>query len=241
MLKAAFGRGRLRAARFARRARRPTAGPPARPARPRSGQLASARRDQPERTAGIEGGVCGEVRRRCRCLSAAASSAVANDSYGRGQVLARRDHPERPGRRDREGAQAGQRPRQMRPICDHDRQESSHDGARRRRGAPRGAGVRGRRFTCIPPVSAAPRTFPPNAPERIRTSDLRFRRPTLYPAELRALVVRPGSVALVGRLTGAGASAKWPWRPSRRPRNACTGRTKRRIGAGMVVIANSSW
>ena len=25
------------------------------------------------------------------------------------------------------------------------------------------------------------------APERIRTSDLRFRRPTLYPAELRAL------------------------------------------------------
>jgi hypothetical protein len=25
-----------------------------------------------------------------------------------------------------------------------------------------------------------------NAPERIRTSDLRFRRPTLYPAELRA-------------------------------------------------------
>src|SRR3712207_8596765 len=26
-----------------------------------------------------------------------------------------------------------------------------------------------------------------SAPERIRTSDLRFRRPTLYPAELRAL------------------------------------------------------
>jgi hypothetical protein len=26
-----------------------------------------------------------------------------------------------------------------------------------------------------------------DAPERIRTSDLRFRRPTLYPAELRAL------------------------------------------------------
>jgi len=26
-----------------------------------------------------------------------------------------------------------------------------------------------------------------HAPERIRTSDLRFRRPTLYPAELRAL------------------------------------------------------
>jgi hypothetical protein len=25
-----------------------------------------------------------------------------------------------------------------------------------------------------------------DAPERIRTSDLRFRRPTLYPAELRA-------------------------------------------------------
>src|SRR4051795_157812 len=27
---------------------------------------------------------------------------------------------------------------------------------------------------------------PGSAPERIRTSDLRFRRPTLYPAELRA-------------------------------------------------------
>ena len=30
-----------------------------------------------------------------------------------------------------------------------------------------------------------------SAPERIRTSDLRFRRPALYPAELRALVARP--------------------------------------------------
>jgi hypothetical protein len=29
-----------------------------------------------------------------------------------------------------------------------------------------------------------------DAPERIRTSDLRFRRPTLYPAELRALGVQ---------------------------------------------------
>jgi hypothetical protein len=30
------------------------------------------------------------------------------------------------------------------------------------------------------------RGFHGSAPERIRTSDLRFRRPTLYPAELRA-------------------------------------------------------
>jgi hypothetical protein len=33
---------------------------------------------------------------------------------------------------------------------------------------------------------AASRSSLPSAPERIRTSDLRFRRPTLYPAELRA-------------------------------------------------------
>src|SRR4051795_12050754 len=38
-----------------------------------------------------------------------------------------------------------------------------------------------------------------SAPERIRTSDLRFRRPTLYPAELRALE-RRASVALEQRL-----------------------------------------
>ena len=38
--------------------------------------------------------------------------------------------------------------------------------------------------------------FMVSAPERIRTSDLRFRRPTLYPAELRALVaLRRGSLA----------------------------------------------
>ena len=34
------------------------------------------------------------------------------------------------------------------------------------------------------------RSGPGDAPERIRTSDLRFRRPTLYPAELRALGVQ---------------------------------------------------
>src|SRR5689334_9345351 len=32
-----------------------------------------------------------------------------------------------------------------------------------------------------------------SAPERIRTSDLRLRRPTLYPAELRALAAIKGS------------------------------------------------
>jgi hypothetical protein len=38
----------------------------------------------------------------------------------------------------------------------------------------------------------------PSAPERIRTSDLRFRRPTLYPAELRALAASKGSGARPG-------------------------------------------
>ena len=32
--------------------------------------------------------------------------------------------------------------------------------------------------------------LPTSAPDRIRTCDLRFRRPTLYPAELRALAGR---------------------------------------------------
>src|SRR6187200_1422720 len=32
----------------------------------------------------------------------------------------------------------------------------------------------------------SPRRDPRNAPDRIRTCDLRFRRPTLYPTELRA-------------------------------------------------------
>src|SRR3954454_12503716 len=82
--------------------------------------------------------------------------------------------------------------------------------------------------------------FQRSAPERIRTSDLRFRRPTLYPAELRALVVlRCGSVAPVGGLIGVGASAKARYLPSRRPSVAWTGRTKRRTGAGMAVIVNS--
>jgi hypothetical protein len=34
-----------------------------------------------------------------------------------------------------------------------------------------------------------------SAPDRIRTCDLRFRRPTLYPAELRALGLRVARVA----------------------------------------------
>ncbi len=51
------------------------------------------------------------------------------------------------------------------------------DAARSKRSAPR-------------PTQEKPVFGPfPNAPERIRTSDLRFRRPTLYPAELRALPV----------------------------------------------------
>src|SRR6195952_439552 len=38
--------------------------------------------------------------------------------------------------------------------------------------------------------SRAPRGSRRNAPDRIRTCDLRFRRPTLYPAELLARVLR---------------------------------------------------
>src|SRR3954464_4291761 len=53
-----------------------------------------------------------------------------------------------------------------------------------------------------------------NAPDRIRTCDLRFRRPTLYPAELRA----PGRAAAGPRLGWrileprlSGVSAPWDW------------------------------
>src|SRR3981189_925233 len=46
----------------------------------------------------------------------------------------------------------------------------------------------GRQATQYPPDGPESADFQAvrNAPERIRTSDLRFRRPTLYPAELRA-------------------------------------------------------
>jgi hypothetical protein len=63
-LKAAFGRGRLRAARFARRARRPT---PKRAEPPGDGPGARPQmRRRATSTAGIEGGGCGEVRDRQR-------------------------------------------------------------------------------------------------------------------------------------------------------------------------------
>ena len=64
--------------------------------------------------------------------------------------------------------------------------------------------------TTTPRTKKAPlsRGFLQSAPERIRTSDLRFRRPTLYPAELRALVaLRRGSLAPAPPGTGSGASA----------------------------------
>ena len=141
---------------------------------------------EPDRTPGIEGGGCREVRRRCRCVSAAATSAVADDSYGRGSVLACRDHCAAAETESPKGARAASGPRHMRPICDHNRQESSHEAARPRRVLPQHHAGGERRLPCISPVSAASRRLPPNAPERIRTSDLRFRRPTLYPAELRA-------------------------------------------------------
>src|SRR4051812_30627135 len=67
MLKAAFGRGRLRAARFARRARRPTSTP------------------------GIEGGGGRRARDREQYTVAMAPPAGANDRYGRGLALACRD------------------------------------------------------------------------------------------------------------------------------------------------------
>src|ERR1700742_534888 len=50
------------------------------------------------------------------------------------------------------------------------------------------------------------RRNPSNAPDRIRTCDLRFRRPTLYPAELLALVgaVDPEqAILVVDRVSGA--------------------------------------
>ena len=64
----------------------------------------------------------------------------------------------------------------MRPICDHDGREGSHDAARPRRKTPREPTTASHVSPAISRVSAASRSSPPNAPERIRTSDLRFRR-----------------------------------------------------------------
>ena len=51
---------------------------------------------------------------------------------------------------------------------------------------PGARAIRGTRFT---PIASVTIDFP-GAPERIRTSDLRLRRPSLYPAELRAQVLQ---------------------------------------------------
>jgi hypothetical protein len=184
MLKAAFGRGRLRAARFARRARRPT---PRTPVHADVDQLDGDGDDGLAQVAPAVASVKATAARRasarsCRTrLTAAPASA---DGRGRkaGQGL--------PTEVD-QGHDGRARLPSMRPMCDHDGRETSHDGAQRRLGPPTGVGGRERRSPCISRVPAASRSFPPNAPERIRTSDLRFRRPTLYPAELRAQRDRP--------------------------------------------------
>ena len=62
------------------------------------------------------------------------------------------------------------------------------------------------------------------APEKIRTSDFRFRRPTLYPAELRALRVAPASTSV--------ANAK-----QKRPTAAQQGASKR----NWFAIWRDSW
>src|SRR5881296_2618928 len=66
--------------------------------------------------------------------------------------------------------------------------------------------LRGRVATPLPPQPQGRRrgraSAAWHAPDRIRTCDLRFRRPTLYPAELRAL--DRSSVALEERALRAG-------------------------------------
>ena len=63
---------------------------------------------------------------------------------------------------------------------------------------------------------------PSHAPERIRTSDLRLRRPTLYPAELRARLGEAGKPSSVSRPRPRGGSSLWG-RRCRRPRAAYPG------------------
>ena len=67
------------------------------------------------------------------------------------------------------------------------------------------------------------RGFLYSAPERIRTSDLRFRRPTLYPAELRAQLIAAAqfSRAAWGRRTGRDSNPRWSDKPHTRLAGEC--------------------
>ncbi len=79
------------------------------------------------------------------------------------------------------------------------------------------------------PSAVEPNVPPPaSAPDRIRTCDLRFRRPTLYPAELRARVwawtqnrgfyglwggcAAPAGLGVGGAAAGRGERAVHAWR-----------------------------
>ncbi len=75
-----------------------------------------------------------------------------------------------------------------------------------------------------PRAGTPPAPVAGDAPERIRTSDLRFRRPTLYPAELRAPAREEGS-ARRGVRRAYGCLALGPLRaaPSRRRRARARG------------------
>jgi hypothetical protein len=105
--KAAFGRGRLRAARFARRARRPT------PRRPRA--RISAQTRGPATTpryvnCGHRGRRGRGARHRQRYAGLMTSPAVSNDSYGRGSILACRDVSAAAGTVNRRSDQAARQP-----------------------------------------------------------------------------------------------------------------------------------
>src|SRR5262249_16181678 len=77
------------------------------------------------------------------------------------------------------------------------------------------------------------RGFVWSAPERIRTSDLRFRRPTLYPAELRAHWVAAGQVS--PPRTGRGSNPPWGYKtptPFARQGPRANGRLSPSTGGG---------
>jgi hypothetical protein len=65
----------------------------------------------------------------------------------------------------------------LRPICDQDVRESPQGAAQPRRMLPSAATDARAGFPCVSHVSAVSRRPPRDAPDRIRTCDLRFRRP----------------------------------------------------------------
>src|SRR4051794_30328136 len=66
------------------------------------------------------------------------------------------------------------------------------DAGHRHAGSPELGSAQALRESALPVLDSTRDSLERNAPDRIRTCDLRFRRPTLYPTELLARALRIG-------------------------------------------------